>query len=240
MEYSKKIYSFEEKNSLLRSKIFYQSVIQSSQTPFEQGELIDEMLGLASREVELSLSRTAKKDFPTGNFQSWGKDLYHGHQTWIGLDPQELQTPLDELLKISELIELKGKKILDLGCGFGRPGMIFKFLESDLNYVGIEMVRERVDAGEEVIKRFKLEGVVLKNGDLFEAFHQEDFNVLFIYDFGYLEQMNQFLDLLSLKKQTFDFIVRGRGMRHLIHTQHLWLETCREIIHQKNFSIYRR
>lgn len=86
---------------------------------------IDERLGFQVDQIEAELLERARKLRPGGHLWTLGQGLHEGSQTWIGLDPQVIQTPYAEIVEILDLLDLKcSKKVVDLGAGYGRMGIV--------------------------------------------------------------------------------------------------------------------
>lgn len=78
-----------------------------------------------------------------------------------------LNTPLADLMKIDSLIQFKnGESIVDLGSGHGAPALFFAALHPETDWLGIELVREKVNGAELVALSLELSNVHFVQGDL--------------------------------------------------------------------------
>src|SRR5690606_39026298 len=115
--------------NLLNHPGFYRSPDQSYQDQQLHSEYIDQILGIDVDKIEESLN---------------SKD-YDNCEAWIGLAPRQLQTPYDELLMITQLLQLReNEHVLDLGAGYGRLGFVMEQQVPEAIFSGIELVAERV------------------------------------------------------------------------------------------------
>lgn len=202
---------------------------------------IDDHYGLAIGEIEKSLYSEAKVLRPLGNLHNLGEVLHGGHQTWIGLDPQTLNTPYSELATISDLLNPSaGELMVDLGAGYGRLGLVLHEKYPGVKFQGLELVKERVDEGNRV---FLETGCV--NAELFvQDLMDEEFSLpiaeyYFLYDFGKTEHIRKTLRQLEsiADLHHFKVIARGKGSRSIIDFEHPWL-TCLDVHVEENYSIY--
>ncbi len=205
-------------------------------------EQIDLKLGLEINRIESLLLSKAKELRPMGTMANFGEILHKGHQTWVGLDPQILNTPYFELAEMCDLIQPKNKEVIvDLGAGYGRLGIVLHFLYPDTIFKGYELVKERVTEGNRILKNIQV-----KNGELFQEdlmsplFSLPKANYYFLYDFGKVEHIRHTLSLLEemTSDHHFKVIARGKGSRSIIEHEHPWLSSLNEVIHQTNYSIY--
>ncbi len=209
---------------------------------FQDSEEIDSKLGFKINEIESNLLLKARELRPQGTMANLGEVLHKGHQTWIGLDPQVLNTPYSELIEMCEILSPgKGELLVDLGAGYGRLGIVLHSLFSDTRFLGYELVAERVEEGNRVLKTFKVGDPSLFQQDLMDPkFSLPTADCYFIYDFGKVDHIRH--TLLELEKKTshhhFRVIARGKGVRSLIDHEHPWLSSLNEVIHKINYSIY--
>jgi len=196
-------------------------------------EEIDRLLGFRVHEIERDLHERALANDPHGNHHTWGSSLHSGNQTWVGLHPETIQTPYDELIRVCEKLNLKsGDKVMDLGAGYGRLGVVLANLYPGVLFEGIEFVPERVAEGKRVL------GLNLIQGDLTHPdFSPGIAEHYFIYDFGKVPHIRDLLKKLSVIADTRKFTVtgRGKGIRSLIAHEFHWLTPFYE---EENFSLY--
>lgn len=193
---------------------------------------IDRLLGFRVPEIENALLEKALVSDPQGNHHRWGAALHSGNQTWVGLHPETIQTPYEELIRVcSELKLSPGEKVVDLGAGYGRLGVVLRELYPGVLFHGIEFVPERVEEGKRL-------GINLTQGDLTDVgFFPDSADHFFIYDFGKVPHIKALLEKLSVLADQKKFTVtgRGKGIRSLIAHEFHWLTPFYE---EENFSIY--
>jgi hypothetical protein len=202
-------------------------------------EEIDRELGFRVQEIELELLNRARRAKPGGNLLSWGSALHEGNQTWVGLHPEAMQTPYQELLRMCSLIKLSpGEKVVDFGAGYGRLGIILKKLYPGTEFSGIEFVSERVEEGKRIFALHGLDPDSLREGDLTaEDFFPEEAHHYFVYDFGKVPHIRRLLrqlgDIADRKK--FTLTGRGKGIQSLISHEFPWLTP---IAVEEKFTVY--
>lgn len=193
---------------------------------------IDRLLGFRVHEIENELHERARMSDPQGNHHRWGASLHSGNQTWVGLHPETIQTPYVELLRVCEKLNLSsGQKVVDLGAGYGRLGLVLAEFYPEVQFQGIEYVSERVAEGKRM-------GVNLIEGDLTHPdYIPDEADHFFIYDFGKVPHIRSLLQKLSDLADRKKFTVTGRGMgiRSLIAHEFHWLTPFYE---EENFSLY--
>jgi hypothetical protein len=212
-------------------------------TLFDQhSEDIDHFFGLRINEVERGLLNSAKALRPEGNMSNFGEVLHGGHQTWVGLDPQTLNTPYGELVQLCHLLNpLQGELMVDLGAGFGRLGLVLHRLYPLVTFKGFELVDERVKEGNRVFLEQGCSQAMLYTQDLMD----KDFvlplaQYYFLYDFGKVDHIRRTLHQLETlaDHHHFKVIARGKGSRSIIDHEHPWLSAINDVHHEENFSIY--
>lgn len=204
--------------------------------------LIDKQLGFGITEIEIDLLKLAQSLAKTSDIYSLGKALHQGHQTWIGLDPQTLQTPYQELRQICDFLKPPvNSQVVDLGAGYGRLGLVLHQLYPGVKFSGFEYVKERVAEGNRVLELHGCSQAKLLVQDLLqENFSLPEAQYYFIYDYGFPAQIRQTLKQFQVldEKEHFIMVARGEGIRSQIHLEHPWLCQVFTPYHQKNFSIY--
>jgi SAM-dependent methyltransferase len=203
---------------------------------------IDELLGFQVERIENMLLEKARASRPEGNHKTWGHFLHQGNQTWVGLDPQTLQTPYLELAFACEILRPKNHShYVDLGAGYGRLAFVLKQFYPSVRFTGFEFVAERVLEGQRVFDLHECSNARLLEQDLtaddFEIPHADYY---FLYDYGELKHIRKTLEQLadvSLSKP-FRLIARGKGVRGLIQYENPWLSEIYPVQHEENFSIY--
>jgi hypothetical protein len=201
---------------------------------------IDEYLGFNVYGVEDALVMNAMEKFPEGNCRSWGKSLYGGSEAWIGLNPKQLQTTYFEFLQIFETLDPRdGEQLCDLGAAYGRAGIIAGCFYPQVEFIGFEIVKERVDKGNEVFKKLDFKNSRMECEDLSGELSLPNSEYFFIYDYGIVSQIHKTLVQLSdmSMNKKLKVIARGRGVRSLIENKHKWL-TSSEPVYLDNYTIY--
>lgn len=199
---------------------------------------IDKILGFRVEEIEQRLHERALALGP-GNHHTWGAKLHSGNQTWVGLHPDSIQTPYDELRRmLSRIRPVSGSKVIDFGAGYGRLGILLNKIYPGVDFQGIEFVPERVEEGKRVYSLLGMNPEFLIEGDLTsDDFFPEIADHYFIYDFGKVPHIRKLLGQLSQIADTKKFTItgRGKGIRSLIAHEFPWLTSFYE---EENFSIY--
>ena len=203
---------------------------------------LDQYFGFQIDAIEEKLLSSARNIKPEGNHQTWGQALHQGNQTWVGLHPQSILTPYQELMEMCQLLGPRpGQTIVDLGAGYGRMGLVLKELFPEVNFLGLEYVVERVEEGKRILKDQCCERARLQEADLTqEGFELPVADYYFIYDYGTVAHLRQTMRQLEelIEKKNFKVIARGKGIRSLIEHEHPWLAGIFETIHRPNYSIY--
>jgi hypothetical protein len=202
---------------------------------------VDQRLGFTIDRIEFQLRAKAYELDPEGDVNSWGK-LLHEAQSWIGLDPQTLLTPYDELSRMCDLIDTRDNiHFVDLGAAYGRMGFVLKARYPNSSFTGVEIVQERVDEGNRVFALHDCQNARLIQQDMFhESFQLPLGDCYMIYDYGVLDHlrwtMGQLENLADVHR--FQVIARGDTIRSLIQYAHPWLTRIGDVKHEENFSVY--
>ncbi len=188
----------------------------------EESRRVDELLGLRTQEVEALIA---------------GEDTRE-RRYWIGLPVSALLTPYSEIhLMLSRL--LQARRVVDLGAGYGRMGFVIAKHFPHLDFLGIEVVEERVNEGSAALARYGASGRLVQ-GDLTKMPLPEA-DTYFLYDYGSQSAIEKTLDDLRTRSlhEAVTVVGRGGATRSLIEKKHLWLSGVVEPEHFRNFSIYR-
>lgn len=88
------------------------------------------------------------------------------------------------LLAIQCLDSKCGSKVIDLGSGYGRVGLVYSVLRPDIKFVGYEYVSHRVDVSNSASNDLNLQGnLEFKTQDLsLESFKIPDADIYYLYD----------------------------------------------------------
>lgn len=207
-----------------------------------KNEEIDLNFGLRIAEIETELLKKARLLRPQGTVANLGHVLHEGSQTWIGLDPQTLNTPYVELHRLCEVLNpADGSHLIDLGAGYGRLGIVLNLTNPGVKFTGYELVKERVDEGNRVFNELKISHARMVTQDLTDpGFEIPAADYYFIYDYGKVSHIRETMRQLEKLADTVNFkvIARGKGSRSIIEHEHPWLSQVHEVHHEENFSIY--
>jgi ubiquinone/menaquinone biosynthesis C-methylase UbiE len=202
---------------------------------------VDQALGFHVNHIEDSLMRQAILVTPEGNLESWGQGL-HQAQSWVGLHPQTLLTPYQELVWMCESMQQAEKAhVVDLGAGYGRLGLVMRQRLPEASYTGVEIVKERVDEGNRIFQKHGCQRARLIEQDLsLESYQLPLGDCYFIYDYGRIDHlrwtMAQLQNLADIHR--FQVVARGQGIRSLIEMAHPWLHCLESNPYRQYFEIY--
>lgn len=188
-----------------------------------QSACIDKHLGFKVDLIEKDLVQRAKQSKPEGTIESWSY-LLHGVQSWVGLNPSQLQTPYYEFIEILDDLNSDALKIIDIGAGYGRLGILTGWHYPNIEFEGIEVVSERVAEGNRIYRKFNLKNSKLICNSILDGIGKAD--IYFVYDFGRLDEMKKLINHFSLKadaNEKFTIIARGSGINSLL-IQEKWLD----------------
>jgi precorrin-6B methylase 2 len=141
---------------------------------------------------------------------------------------------------LEELKPKDGETVADLGAGYGRLGFILARHFPGVNFLGLELVTERVKEGAKALANFPAPNARLETANLLRA-NTPEADIYFIYDFGARESILKVLDDLKRIAKTANIRVVGRGrrVRDLIEREHPWLGSVHQPVHGPHYSIYR-
>ena len=203
---------------------------------------LDDYFGYNINQIENKLLESARAIRPSGTMDNFGEALHQGHQTWVGLDPQTLNTPYSELIQLCHILNpAPGETLIDLGAGYGRMGLILNILYPGTTFIGYELVAERVEEGQRILSAHSCDSGKLICQDLTDtSFILPDAHYYFLYDYGKVGHIRETLKQIEAKADTrsFKVIARGKGSRSLIEHEHPWLSDVHPVHHEENFSIY--
>ncbi|WP_408096024.1 methyltransferase [Peredibacter sp. HCB2-198] len=204
-------------------------------------EEVDEYLGFRINDIEHDLFLKARDLRPDGDQNNLGHVLHGGHQTWVGLDPQTLNTPYSELKLLCDVLKPKSDELMvDLGAGYGRLGVVLAHLYPEVQFLGYELVEERVQEGNRIFEKLGYEKGKLMTADLTHNFKLPVAQYYFIYDYGKVAHIRQTLKELEAlaDNHSFTVIARGKGVQSIIEHEHPWLADIYPIHREEKFSIY--
>lgn len=201
----------------------------------DSSERIDDILGFRISEIEKELL------LELGHFKSLSKKKVYTSETWIGLEPQMLQTPYWEILEFYQILaKFNPYSFVDLGAGYSRLGVVLNLLQDDFQYTGYELVDKRVQESIRVFKANNFKNYEISQKDILKDISIPDADVYFIYDFSSPKEQTEILDLFSKKmyKDKFFLVARGHGIRSIIQNKYKEFYACHGVIHKENYSIY--
>lgn len=155
-------------------------------------------------------------------YQKDPNDNEYESRAWMGLPFQTLQTPYSEILAALEKFK-KNKRIpervIDFGAAYGRVGLIVKLLFPNAGFLGLEMVKERVEEARRVYKNLGLDPEWLQTKDILDPeFEIPRADIYFLYDFSDPADIKIILNKLSdiFFKEEFFLIAKGKAVNSLI------------------------
>lgn len=228
--------------SLLRHPRFFVSPKNTDQAYRQHARSVDKILGFAVQDLENHLVLQARSVLPNGSFEYWGPALHEGAQTWVGLDPQTLNTPYGVLKRICDVLKLRaGELVVDLGAALGRLGVVMHQCAPRAHFLGLEYVGERVDEAQRIYRKWGMENARCEVQDLFaQEFSLPEADVFFIYDYGRHDHINATLAQIQVlaKSKRVRVVARGQATNRLISLHHAWLEESFSGTEVENFKIY--
>ena len=164
-------------------------------------------------------------------------------QNWNHLSIQAFQTPYVEIRGILHKLNLKPQQmILDLGCAYGRMGLILDRHYPEVFFRGYELEAARVQEAKRIFLKQQVSSKIeLHQADLQESrWQMPAADAYFIFDYGTEAAVRKTLLQLQqiAQKRNIRVIARGRLVRFLIHDAHPWLCQVQEPLHFPHFSIY--
>lgn len=207
----------------------------------EHSITLDGELGFKITEIEDELS-SQYRTYNEHHKDEEAKQHFQGTQAWIGLHPQILQTPYAEILDFLQLLKnYKINKIVDLGAGYGRVGIVQASVFPDARFLGYEIIEERVLEGKRVFQELGLSNCDLLSEDILsESFTLPKADVYFIYDFSDPMDLKFILNMLSdiVFKEEFFIVAKGAGIRSMISNKYPQFFSSHGVIHTKEWSLY--
>ena len=213
------------KNKLeyLRDQKFFKD--ENNIDPLVKSEVIDEFLGLPLVQTEQNILKEHKRNI----------------SSWVGLHPQTLQTPYDEVLEILKYIQReKVDRFLDIGSGYGRVGLVLSQLRPETHFVGYEIRSERHKIATDLYEKFEVQGELLNRDFLNDIDEVKTFDCILIYDFSEPYKIERVLKSLALEfsKRDLIFIARGKSIRSIIHTHYREFYALYNPVYAEHWNIY--
>lgn len=182
--------------------------------PQVHAKKLDKILGYKSPKIEVKLLQKYRA-YDRPNEEGNKKQHYRGTQTWIGLHPQALQTPYNDIYDALFLLkDFEVNKVIDIGAGYGRVGIVMNAIFPEASFIGYEILKPRTSEANRIFDLYQLDNckVELQNV-LEENFKLPHAQVYFIYDFSELDDICTILDQLSDRFNQDNFFLISRGER---------------------------
>lgn len=199
----------------------------------EHAAAVDRWLGLRIDETE---SRLAARD---AGRAARGE----GQEIWLERGPATFLTPYSELREIVERLPLAdGDSVVDVGAGYGRLAFVLARHRPRCEFVGLELVPERVAEANRVLAARGVERAAMLEFDAQKRANEiPSASTYFIYDFGSRSAIDSALVALKsiARSRPIAVVGRGRASRDAIEREHPWLSQVRRPEHGPRFSIYR-
>lgn len=182
---------------------------------------LDKFLGYKITKIENKLVQKYRA-YDNHSDETNRKRHFSGAQAWIGLHPQILQTPYCEILSALSLFQgQRINRVVDIGAGYGRVGLISSTLFPEAQFLGYEIVKPRQREGQRVFEKYNLENCDIAHKNvLSEDFELPQAEIYFLYDFSREEDVSKLLKILSsrIRKYSFSLIVSGDRVTKLLKT----------------------
>lgn len=210
-----------QKGSAIEKKKWILQTLQSefflnlSKKTFLGDECLDRILGLNERKVKTEL------------FGKNLKALYRNEDIYLDLDPEDLFTPYRVLVQISEHLKLKaGDTLVDLGSGLGRVGIALGLLNPKLNFIGLELMKERHQQAQAASKHLGLSGrIKFVCGDLSRTMIPAASHYYLFNPFSYLTLRRVFQELYrNAEKKKIRVLMAQVGRPPRMVKRHPWLK----------------
>lgn len=201
-------------SSLARKVQTYQHVPGISSQA--HAKFLDRAFGFKISKVEIKLEQKYRS-FYHAQDPSNRKAHYSGTQTWVGLHPQVLLTPYNDIYEALNLLKTAGiepSKIIDIGCAYGRVAFVSNAVFPEARFIGYEVVRQRVSEANRVLNKLGLiNAEVIMANVLEEDFELPSAQVYFIYDFSDIEDIDFILRKLRERPMADKLFLIARGSR---------------------------
>jgi len=229
-------------NQNLVELIHCESTFQSEEGvhPRIHARNLDREIGYKINKIEAKLLQKYRS-YDESSFTG-GTQHYAGTQTWIGLPPHVLQTPYNHIYEaLMAIRNYHVERIVDIGCGYGRVGLVMNSLFPDAKFIGYEVLKQRAREANRVYDKLDLSNCeVLLENVLAESFSLPIAQVYFMYDFSEMQDISIILDELVSRMTEYPFflITVGDRIDYLIERKYkpFWKENG--FIKQGNLKIY--
>lgn len=202
---------------------------------------LDKKLGFKISKIETKLSQVYRPynlaEDPTNK-----KKHFKGGQAWIGLHPQALQTTYNDIYAaFTYLSGANIKRVIDIGAGYGRVGLVLGSFFPEAQFLGIELVAQRVNEGNRIFKKFNLTNCEIINQNVVEEVKKiPNADLYFIYDFSVKTDIDIVLEsVLEKRIDPFYLVAHGDRVEFLMNKkyQKSWYQS--EKVHNTNLRIYK-
>jgi len=188
---------------------------------------LDKTLGYRISKIEHKLLQKYRA-YDVISDDSNRKQHYQGTQTWIGLHPQALQTPYNDIYDALDVLKnldssIDVEHIVDIGSGYGRVGLVMNSLFPKAQFTGFEVLKKREIEANRVYATLDVANCRVVNQDVLEEdFKLPSAQVFFIYDFSEREDICQILDQLSqrIEDENFYLITKGERVDFLLEKKY--------------------
>jgi hypothetical protein len=201
-------------------------------TDKEHSLILDNELDIRVNEVEGEITALYKN----------GEISQNSTQAWIGLHPQILQTPYREIITTLNLFKnVNPKKIVDLGAGYGRIGLVSSQIYPACEFVGYEYVELRLAEARRIFRKYNLDNCSMRGDDILEeGFEIPKADLYFVYDFSEPKDLHKLLQKMSERvfKDQFYMVAKGKGVRSIIQNKYPEFWAANGAIHEENWSVY--
>ena len=175
---------------------------------------VDRLLGYKIPKIEIKLLKKYRA-YDRENDQSNRKQHYEGTQTWVGLHPQVLLTPYNEIFEALSVCDaIKIEHVVDIGAAYGRVGLVANSLFPSTLFTGYEVLKQREVEGNRIFDFFELQNLqIVQKNILEDDFVLPKAEIYFIYDFSDSPDLCQILDELEGRIGKYDFYLVTKGER---------------------------
>lgn len=239
--FSDKSSGAEIKKTISAPEFFFNSTSESQR---EHSKSIDHYLGFRIVRIERKLIQQYRSFFINDKDEANKKahsDNGNEGESWVGLNPQLLLTPYSELYEIFDLLRDQSiSSIIDIGCAYGRVGIVAKAFFPTAKFTGYEIVKKRIFEAQRISELYDLEMNIQNVNVLDDDFELPNSSVYFIYDFSHFMHIRQMLSMIENKigKHPFILIAKGDDVRSIIQMFFPIFITKNTPIYKKNWSIF--
>lgn len=234
--------SVEEVKKAISSPEFFLNT--SNLTSREHSKTIDHYLGFRIVRIERKLIQQYRSFFlneETVSNKKLHSDDGEAGESWVGLNPQVLLTPYSELYDIFNLLRDEHiSSIADIGCAYGRIGIVGKAFFPNAAFTGYEIVKKRISEAHRISSLYDLEMEILNQNVLDDDFVLPNCSAYFIYDFSHFMHIKNILSKLESKigKHPFILIAKGDDVRSIIQLYFPIFIASGSPLYKKNWSIF--